>query len=540
MRFKKFMALSLATACVLPYGVVAHAEGTAPSASDRASIIIKGVEDGATVKAYQIVEANYNQYGLIDYSQTGDSSAKYVIKDIEKIKDTDVTTLSSELYKDSSFIKAADTITLEYDKTTGNYFTKNAEAGSYIVLVETSKKDYVYNPIYVSNAYTDAGDASTLGKQATNGTADVNAANTMVSSRQGIAYAKKKPVTLDKKIVDSSVGIDDAEDVQVGDTVTFEITTLSPDYSETFKDLTFKITDTQSKGLSVVLQDNIDTVFTYTFDEDGSRVEKEIPSENYAFTFETGDGNDWVIDFERDWLIGNPVSNIGIRYHATVTEDAVLATDANTNKAELDYSTLANGETGHLEDQVQIYTFKFDEAIKVGEEGAITVNEDKKVVAVSDALEGARFSLTGVTDRNGKDISSKVFYTNTDETGAIVFTGLDEGKYLLQEIEAPEGYFLNPTVFTVDVNATYKDEYIDYYTIKVTNNDTKEEVTSIYYSDPNLEDNVNGTGIVDTELSKLPSTGGMGNILFSVAGGVLFIGGAAILFMPKRKKAERE
>ena len=91
----------------------------------------------------------------------------------------------------------------------------------------------------------------------------------------------------------------------------------------------------------------------------------------------------------------------------------------------------------------------------------------------------------------------------TDDNGVIEIAGLDVGTYYFEEVEAPSGYSIN----TNDEDVTIaKDKLSD------------------------------ETTMTDTMLSALPSTGGMGTTLFTIAGCVIMIS-AAGLFFATRKKA---
>jgi LPXTG-motif cell wall-anchored protein len=166
-------------------------KGTHPDSTDRASIKVYGIDDTqATVVAYHVIEANYNQYGLTGYTQT---AATYNVSDATKIKGFDKVTSNvmnvltvnndktSVLYNGGNIITEEnissiasaiisgksnpESITLTYNSTSGAYETDQAKAGTYIVLVRKTSDGAktVYNPMVVSNDYTDANDSLSLG-----------------------------------------------------------------------------------------------------------------------------------------------------------------------------------------------------------------------------------------------------------------------------------------------------------------------------------------------------------------------------------------
>lgn len=97
-------------------------------------------------------------------------------------------------------------------------------------------------------------------------------------------------------------------------------------------------------------------------------------------------------------------------------------------------------------------------------------------------------------------------FTGTD--GTVTVKGLDQGTYYFKETTAPKGYSVNenPEDVTVSVNGTATETI-------------KKELS-----------------MLDTKLAALPSTGGMGTTLFTIAGCVIMIS-AAGLFFATRKKA---
>ena len=591
MHKRKALAGSLAMAFTLAsmmISAVPAAAATIPSSTDTAPIQVAGVEEDAEVYAYQVVEATYNDYGLLGYRQTEESKKIRELTDLEKISDADVTTLAKWVYTKEE----SELLHLSYDAESKTFKTTEALAGSYIVIVRKNYDDtkenehgsleatYVYNPMYVSNGYSNANDADSLGSVKTvdglgtvGGKAEVNAESSF-DGKGGVvtrntAYAKKTPVYIEKNIVDASTKEAKWEDVAIGDTVTMEITSLTPDYSDAFSqgavtkekdesgheiDTLYRITDTQSEGLDALTKENILQVATYTTDGTG-RKETKIPEDKYEITFFD---NDFYVDFDTNWLIQNPASNIVIRYQTTVNEKAPVAMGSTPNEVRLDYYTLPNGETDVLKDVVEYYTFRFDEAIKVVEGSKVTVDENG--VKATKPLAGATFTLTrtgSADDKHGDsktETKNKIYTVTTGKDGVILFTGLDEGTYKLKETAAPKGFLMNDKTWTVTIKAEYdgfenkngqdyrfdsnenRDKAMKQYSVSIVDDDNPGvEVKSIYQVSEEIK---NGYGIVNQKKSKLPSTGGNGTLLYTVGGAVLALGGVIVLIAGKKKKKD--
>ena len=92
--------------------------------------------------------------------------------------------------------------------------------------------------------------------------------------------------------------------------------------------------------------------------------------------------------------------------------------------------------------------------------------------------------------------------------GTLKVTGLDEGNYEFKETKAPTGYKVNSEnkAFTMNVD--------------------EKKVT------------VDAGEFVNTKLSSLPSTGGMGTYLFTIIGVVVMAGAAGAFFISRRKGSE--
>lgn len=64
------------------------------------------------------------------------------------------------------------------------------------------------------------------------------------------------------------------------------------------------------------------------------------------------------------------------------------------------------------------------------------------------SVEGAVFKLTGISDYD----NDYTLYAKSNKVGRVSFKNIDMGTYELKEVEAPEGYIKNKTVFTVKID----------------------------------------------------------------------------------------
>lgn len=131
--------------------------------------------------------------------------------------------------------------------------------------------------------------------------------------------------------------------------------------------------------------------------------------------------------------------------------------------------------------------------------------------------DGEEVPLTFTKQENGKykyapDAEDATATLVTDENGMIDVEGLDVGSYHFEETKAPEGYSINTDgkTLTLTVNG--------------------DVATAKLYNEGQLN---------DTKLSALPSTGGIGTTIFTIAGCVIMIA-AAGLFFASRKKSDNK
>lgn len=208
--------------------------------------------------------------------------------------------------------------------------------------------------------------------------------------------------------------------------------------------------------------------------------------------------------------IGTSNANAGktviVTYKATVTSDEGYENTANAFR---------NG-------------VKMGQGNEEGFSGDITLtkyNKDK-----SKALEGAEFKLyKGTKDSHGDALyvvptengTYKVALSASEQgatqtlvtvsNGTLKVTGLDEGKYWFEETKAPKGYSIN-------------------------SDGASAEITVV---DEHAEAQSEETEIRDSKLSSLPSTGGIGTTIFTIAGCIIMIA-AAGLFFASRKKSDNK
>lgn len=509
-KIKKVLAMIMAMAMIMGMSVTAFA--AVPSKNDSATATVTNVEHDATVKAYHIVEADYNGSGFIGYSD---------VDVVDAMIENTLAPTADELAEiaKSDLLDGLEVITMNPAATEGlTSFNAELTPGYWLVLVTGGKE--VYNPMLLGVYYTGSGSDGVLN----GGTVDANSNWTVESE---IVYAKSSEIPITKTA--------DVETQDLGDVVKFEITTKVPYYSDEYDtdSLQFKISDTLTNLAMIIDETHAVSVET----KSGDNEYVAVSSEAYTNTA-TDDATFFEISFNTNWIKENGGNDVKVTYYATLEEGALNATPG-TNDATVTYTNDPSNNTNFNKDTEKIYTFDID--------GDVTANILKKVAPGEEGVEnivlpGATFTL--YTDEGCTNVYTNVIHMDgtsvSDSEGQIEFTGLAEGTYYLKETAAPNGYTLNETVYKIEITADINeaDELIS-WNVKVTdltNNTTADSTFNVSAGTATADQGNETTEIMNTELSSLPSTGGMGTAIFTIGGIAIMVSAAGLFFANKRKK----
>ena len=311
---------------------------------------------------------------------------------------------------------------------------------------------------------------------------------------------KGKDPTTEKKVEDK-----DWASAQVGTKVTFKVTSQVPDMTGK-KNYVFRLKDTLSKGLTMNVNDFKSVkIGEAALTKDSDYTVKVAPGTKAETT-------DLVVEingFEK--YNGQAGSNIVFEYQAEVNKDAVTVKNA-TNEAHVEYGNDPNQMGSSQPDKVKVYTHTLTITKVDGKDQTPLAGAEFELYEGTSVQEGKIIKLVD----EGKGVyhvpdTTELTTTTTvvsPTTGIITIKGLKEGTYTLKETKAPDGYNKG------------KDTEI---TITAESNDGGETVT------------VTGNTITVENNSglQLPSTGGMGTIIF-VAAGVCVVG--FLIFTSRKTK----
>lgn len=335
----------------------------------------------------------------------------------------------------------------------------------------------------------------------------------VVKDTQDVALKSEYPT------VEKTVNGDTHADAQIGDTLEFVLTSKVPDMTEYTKGYTFNFIDTLSKGLTL----NVDSIKVTI--GDNTVLAKDT---DYTVATTGGNGTGTTLTIAMKDFKGRHSDKTGqaikVTYTAAINEHAEVGTDDAGNNVKLEYSndpnTTSKGES--LPDKTHGYTFGF--------------NLNKTDGKTHTALAGAKFQLKKkdgnapiklIVQQEGDDNlpaivrpaklpaeeTQAVETVTTPESGKITFKGLDAGDYQLVETEAPAGYNKLQAPQDIKIVPTYD---------PVTGELTGWTV--------NAQDSMNTTVTIEIQNNKgtlLPETGGMGTVIFTVAGIAIIAGGIA-------------
>lgn len=524
-KMKKFLAVILSLAMVLGMSMTAFAANSGTdkifgTADDTATITVNGIENetGIQVNAYKVVEAKYDGAG---HTFSGYNSLYPTVITQDMVK-ADLTTLSADQLTALANAVAADTnktpiaLSNTTDTTT---WTADVAAGTYLVLVSNTEA-HSYNPMVVSAYYVNK-----------DGKTDISEGAVDLKTNEANAKKADKP-TIDKKITHTN-GNDYGNSVEVNDIVDYEVTvTPIPSYTGSYP--VFNVEDTLSNGLDFVT------------DKDGNVVDPVVKVGDKTLTKGTDytvgvTGRTMTINFVKDntYKLNEYASQtLTIKYSAKVNKDAVLWKDVNTNTAKLNYTKDSKVEGKNTSAEKTTYTYTFDiGGTATGTDGIITkTGKDKNSET---PLGGALFGLykagegvTAETVANATEADAYKTARSSDANGQIHFSQLKKGTYYLKELSAPDGYSVNTHVYTVVINTSHKnDGTLDSWSVTI------DGTTSTFTSnnDGTWTSDKHATNIVNTTLSSLPSTGGMGTTLFTIAGCAIMVAAAGFFFASRKR-----
>lgn len=493
-KMKKIFAVILSLAMVLGMSMTAFA-------AEKTTITVNNLDAKATLTSVQIIVPDQKQETGWAFANGAEASFKKVTgygtltdqqiiwKLIKYADNTAKVPAGTVAATAEEFQQAMAKVETDLsNKYTDNGVTNNSievtNAGVYAVKATTTDTaNYVYSPMA---AYISFGTYTTAPEKLTSATIN----------------AKKTTIKIEKTSNEND-GV-----VEIGKEVEYTVKTNVPYISDDVAKVTYKITDTiTGADYKVNADGKVDVTVKI-----GTGEEEVVPVDVVI----NEDGTKSIVIDLSDVAADRTKANaeVVLKYKAIVTSE-VVGNTVEPSDGTHNFTPVTN----------TLYTGKI----------TMTKTDDNKKDAEKAKLAGAGFVIYRVdgqktyyaivkkdTTKTNNEYVVKSWTESLDEAkadtnlivtdanGEAVVRGLDDSyTYKFKEIKAPEGYSVN----TTDVQATWG-----------TNQ---------------AADNRTGTAtMADTKLSALPSTGGIGTTIFTIAGCAIMIA-AAGFFFASRKKANR-
>ena len=373
--------------------------------------------------------------------------------------------------------------------------------------------------------------------------------NAEASKSAQITVYNEKP-SLEKSVENANGSYDNDTDASVGDTVTWKVKASVPSNVNELK--TYKLTDKMSDALT--WENTTNANLAITTDNNTTLIENTdytltVPEDNKT-------GGTWTIEFTEDGkikLATSKVKVITVTFNTKLNENAKIGSDGNLNDAELDYSNAIyptedpdnpnkDNTPGEdiIKDQAIVYSFQMNIEKVDGKDSSIK-------------LQGVTFDLYRYTGTNPNPTEADLKGTDgkliahdltTDANGKIQYKGLKNGTYYLVETKTVKtkdrkqyNLLKEPVKVEIKVAYTTKTET----TIEKETNGNVTAATTV--KNKTFTGGDTGSAGTFTVTVKnytgfdLPITGGMGTVLFSIAGFALMAGAAFVLLKGRRKDA---
>lgn len=547
---KKCLTLLLALAMLLAMAVPAVAEENYSR-----EITFTGVAEGDTVKAYKLMwySDDYNSYqyyeGFSNFAGTNYVHPPKTLDDVlaESTPQFLTTLMSMYVLMTESPLGGATLpnvqASAEADANEQAKLTLNP--GYYLLLVSTTEQNNrTYMPV-------------TVFVQVKNGNVKVYAAGSEITDGLTAVFKHEEGPAINVRVNDDSRDIDDWKKTaggRVGEPMDFYMEVSTPAYTDNSFNITKLTANCQLAGLNYV---------------EGSMKATTLPNADSDAVKDaiigTTAGTDGNLTVELDYSkIRSATTGRGLVYlhfQATVAPDAVAESEASaTAKLEYVFSMEADKTKTTADSTAAVYNYDFtlfkksNELIDPSNAGSghqplagagFTLYADE---AMTKAINMVKVEANGDTEAYyrpalaGEEGAVAQMDANMgNDNNTLSIRGLDVGSYYVKETKTPSGYYAPKGIFKLDLTAErnareslVKDLASGGFT------ETKEaDRALIQKKSLNAEKNRYEVDLLNSSTPVLPTTGGVGTVMFTVIG-LLCMGAALWFFLFARRRREDE
>lgn len=505
-------------------------------------VTFEGVASGDTVNAYKLVSYTngYNDYSV-------DSKFKTFLESNNNPLYTQVPSnpTDKELV-DFLSVRTADevrNILNAYQANWGNNPPANPETASGPSAMLSFEPGY-----YMVTVSTTAGNARVYSPMALFVKVEGNKSviytgNEQTASPSGSVTIQTKSVAgpqIEKYVKRANGELHKTQTVESGETVTYAIKVTLPDYTGSY----VPVLNLHDQATGLTYKNNTAKVYKANSAGDNYDENQEVIGAIESISSANDGGVAFKLDYSK---LGNG-GTFYVVYEATVdtalTQNATNKKFEGKNTAYMTYSTSVGGDTATTEKSTtSVYTFALHLS-KLDQDNATLTGAKYTFYKGSEAVKftkvGTGSSAYYVVDPNGTEteIAADAFGGN-----ALEIRGIDASKeYLIGETTVPNGYYAPAGKYKLNMVSQKQSANTDEHTGTLANaqylsSENNEQADLDLIASQSADGATYNVQLKNSTTPALPSTGGMGTIVLTIAG-VLLMVVAGAFFVIRRRRAQ--